>query len=231
MSTRILKISLLLIIAFNLSCNTNEAKLEQFKYADQKETITCNTGYDAILKEALYTFESDIINKYDPKQKNKLRAYRAYISNYISNRTALQETVSPHTKAVFDVLKSKKTLWNGKQLNYSSPEVTCIIDNLNDKNLKQTIQSLLSVNSMSSDLFAAPLRSSTAYSRDAYLATFVALDLYYSKLHDIDFSKVDLTANTPKPEPIDFNKTPAKTPLKVKEPINNNIDHTGHNHN
>ena len=40
---------------------------------------------------------------------------------------------------------------------------------------------------------------------DKYLALYIALDLYYSKLFDIDFSKVNLD----KPEQkVDFNKVP-----------------------
>ena len=112
MNTRIFKIALVLIITLNVSCKKAEVKLAEFKYADLPKAVNCNSGYDDLLSEALYAFEQDIVNKYDPKTKNKLRAYRAYISNYISNRTALEQTVTPHTKAVYDVLKSKQELIN-----------------------------------------------------------------------------------------------------------------------
>lgn len=224
MNTRIFKIALVLLFAVNLSCKKEAVKLVEFKYADQPNTITCNSGYDDILKEALYTFENDIINKYDTKSKNKFRAYRAYISNYISNRTALDQTISEHSKAVYDVLKSKKELWNGNQLNYNSAVIKCLTDNMTDKSLKQTVTALISTNSMRSELFAAPLRSNTSYTRDTNLATFVALDLYFSKFNTVDFTTVDLSANQVKDQPVNSNQRPAPT-KQTKE-----IDHTGHDH-
>ncbi|WP_339873236.1 hypothetical protein [Olleya marilimosa] len=226
MNTRIFKIVLVLIITLNVSCKKTEVKLAEYKYESLPETITCNSGYDNLLKEALYTFEEDIVNKYDSKNKNKLRAYRAYISNFISNRIALEETITPHSKAVYDVLKSKQDLWDNNQLNYNNTVVKCIIDNMKDKGLQQTLNALISTNSMNSQIFAAPLRSNTSYSRDTNLATIVALELYFSKFNSIDFTTLDLTVNQPKDQPVDFNKRPITAPAKsIKE-----VDHTGHDH-
>ncbi len=224
MDTRIFKIALVLIMAVNLSCKKEDVTLAEFKYADQPNAVTCNSGYDDVLKEALYTFENDIVNKYDPKTKNKLRAYRAYISNYISNRTALDQTISAHSKAVYDVLKSKKELWDGNQINYNGAVIKCLTDNMTDQSLKQTLKALITTNSMRSDLFAAPLSSNTSYARDTNLATFMALDLYFSKFNTVDFTTVNLSANKAKAQPIDFNKRPAPV-QQTKE-----IDHTGHDH-
>jgi len=229
MNTRIFKIALVVSIALNLSCKKSEAKLSEFKYADQPNAVDCKSGYDDLLKEALYAFESDILNKYDQKGQNKLRAYRAYISSFTSNRTELEKTVTPHTKAIFDVLKSKTELWDGNHLNYNSAVVKCISDNIKDNGLKQTLNALITTNSMRSELFASPLSSNTSYARDTNLATFVALDLYYSKLNAVDFTNLDLTANIAKAQPIDFNKKPTATPIQKKAP-NTAVDHTGHNH-
>ncbi|RAJ16801.1 hypothetical protein [Olleya aquimaris] len=230
MNTRIFKIVLVVVLTITFSCNKNEAKLPDFKFADQPKAVDCKTGYDDVLNEALYAFENDIVNKYDPKSKNKLRAYRAYISNVISNRTNLEQTITAHSKAIYDVLKTKPELWDGNQLNYNSPLVSCISENLKDTSLKQTLNALISTNSMSSELFSAPLMSNTSYSRDTYLATFIALDLYYSKFNSVDFTTVDLTANEPKEQPIDFNKKPAQTPVLQPQQPQQEIDHTGHNH-
>lgn len=232
MNTRIFKIALVFVIALNFSCNNNEAKLPDFKYADQPDAVDCKTGYDDLLKEALYAFESDIVNKYDPKTKNKLRAYRAYINDYISNRVSLEQTVTPHTKAIFTAIRRKNELWEGVHLNYNSEMVKCITENIKDLPLKQTLNALIAStdNNRISELFVAPLRSNTSYSRDTNLATFIALDLYYSKFNVTDLSKVDLSANLPKEQPIDFNNTPASTPvLQEKKPAQTE-DHTGHNH-
>ncbi|WP_397363217.1 hypothetical protein [Olleya sp. R77988] len=229
MNTRIFKIALVFVIALNFSCKPNEAKLPDFKYADQPDAVTCKSGYDDLIKEALYAFENDIVNKYDQKSKNKLRAYRAYINNIISNRTELEKTVTPHTKAIFDALKTKTDLWDGDQLNYNSAVIKCITENMKDVPLKQTLNALISTNSMSSELFAAPLRSSTSYSRDTNLATFIALDLYYSKFNTVDFSNVDLTANIAKDLPVNIKNQPIKPSLKQKQPVQAD-DHAGHGH-
>ncbi|WGD35055.1 hypothetical protein [Olleya sp. YS] len=232
MNTRIFKIVLVVILTITFSCNKNEAKLPDFKYADQPKAVDCKTGYDDVLNEALYAFENDIVNKYDPKTKNKLRAYRAYISNVISNRTNLEQTVTAHSKALYDVLKTKPELWDNNHLNYNNEAVKCIMDNIKDTSLKQTLNALVENTDSNriSELFSAPLTSNTSYSRDTYLATFIALDLYYSKFNSVDFSTVDLTANEPKPQPIDFNKKPVQTPVLQPKQPQQEIDHTGHNH-
>ncbi len=229
MNTHIFKLALVLVITLNLSCQ-NEGTLSEFKYADQPETVTCNLAYDDILKEALYAFESDIINKHDPKGQNKVKAYRAYLSNALLDRQDLPNIITAHTKAVFDVLKSKPGLFNGTTLNYNGDVAKCIGTNMKDVGLKTTFNQLIKVNSMSTKLFGAPLRTSTAYSRDTYLATYIALDLFYAKLNDVDFTTVNFEANEPKAQPIDFNKTPVKastkTPIQTSQPKAKKVEHT-----
>ena len=229
MNTRIFKIALVLIIALNISCKKSEAKLSEFKYADQPDAVTCNSGYDAVIKEALYAFEKDILTKYDQKGQNKLKAYRAYINNSISNRTNLEATITPHAKAIYDVLKSKPELWDGTHLNYTSPVITCIIDNIKDKKLQQSLVSLISTNSMRSELFTPALRSSSSYARDTYLATFLALDLYYSKFNTVDFSKVNLSNNIGDVLPGDLDKKATNATITPNTPAKKD-DHAGHNH-
>jgi len=227
MNTRIFKLVLILAITFNFSCK-KEATVN-YKYADQPDTVTCNSGYDDLLKEALYAFENAMTSKLDPNGQNKLRAYRSFISNALTNRPGYLETIiTKHTKEVFDALKNKPGLFNGNTLNYDGEVTKCIGNNIKDPGLKTTFNALLKANSMSAKLFGAPLRSSTAYSRDTNLATYIALDLFYARMHDIDFTKVDLEANEPKPQPIDFNKKPTNTPPIQQQ--KKEIDHSGHNH-
>ncbi len=102
---------------------------------------------------------------------------------------------------------------------------------MQDQSLKTNFNALVSTNSMNYKLFGPALRSNTSYTRDAYLQTFIALDYYYSKMFDLDFSKINLEFNDTKQEAnnkIDFNKTPLNLPKK------NNTrkvdDHAGHNH-
>ena len=72
---------------------------------------------------------------------------------------------------------------------------------------------------MSPKLFGTPLMAKYRNTlSDKHLALYVALDLYYSKLFDIDLSQVNLD----KPEKkVDFNKVP-QTPQPDA--------HAGHDH-
>lgn len=237
MNTRILKTVFLFFIALNFSCkqNSSQATLTEYKYADQPETISCDPATDKLMKEALYSFENDIINIYDPNGKNKLRAYRSFVNNAVANRVDVANMMSKQTKAVFDVLKTKTELWDGAALNYNSDLVKCISNNLMDKQLKQTFNSLINTNFMSKQLFGPALRSNTSYTRDTYLQTFLALDYYYANMLSLDFTQVDLEANEAKQQAnnkIDFNKRPATQPVKSTPQINTKKvdDHAGHNH-
>ena len=74
----------------------------------------------------------------------------------------------------------------------NSALMDCIAQNITNPDLKTTLNALLSTNSMNPKLFGAPL--STNYSltlSDKYLAAYVAFDLFYAKLFDVDFSKVE----------------------------------------
>lgn len=237
MNTRILKTVFLFFIALNFSCkqNNSEATLAEYKYADQPETISCDPATDKLMKEALYSFENDIINIYDPNGKNKLRAYRSFVNNAVANRVDVANMMSKQTKAIFDVLKTKTELWDGTTLNYNSDLVKCLSNNMQDQNLKTTFDALVSTNSMTKQLFGPALRSNTSYTRDTYLQTFLALDYYYSKMLELDFTKVDIEANEAKQQSnskIDFNKKPEIQPLNTPSKTNTQKidDHAGHNH-
>jgi len=237
MNTRILKTVFVFFITLNFSCKqTNpEATLADYKYADQPETISCDPTNDKLMKEALYSFENDIINSYDPNGKNKLRAYRSFVNNATANRVDVANMMSKQTKAVFDVLKTKTELWDGTTLNYKSNLVKCLSNNIQDQNLKTTFNALVTTNSMSQKLFGPALRSNTSYTRDPYLQTFLALDYYYTKMLTLDFTQVDLEANEAKQQAnnkIDFNKKPTAQPLNRQPAVKNKKvdDHAGHNH-
>lgn len=237
MNTRILKTVFVFFIVLNFSCkqNNSEATLAEYKYTDQPETISCDPTTDKLMKEALYSFENDIINNYDPNGKNKLRAYRSFVNNAVANRVDIANMMSKQTKAIFDVLKTKNDLWEGTALNYNSDLVKCLSNNMQDQNLKTTFNALVSTNSMTQQLFGPALRSNTSYTRDPYLQTFLALDYYYAKMIALDFSKVDLEVNEAKQQTnnkIDFNKRPAAQPVRSTPQINTKKvdDHAGHNH-
>lgn len=149
-----------------------------------------------MLKEAFYSFENDIIKAYDKTGKNKLKAYRTFINFSIGNRVQFDKIVSKHTKEVFDALKTYPNLWVDNHLNYNSKLVSCLANNIADNNLKTTFNALVSTNSMSIDVFTPALRSNSRYSNDPYLQTYIALDYFYAKMFELDFTKINFETNT-----------------------------------
>lgn len=211
MKTKFNLIVFLLVLAF-VSCK-NDNTFNDYKYTSNGIVIDCNDEkLTTIINEALFSFEDDITQFYKNKQTNANIAYSQFIRNSISGRVKYTDIVTPHTVKVFHALK-KYDLWDAENpkshLNYNSPFFKCLAKNIKDKNLKTTLNALVSTNSMSPKLFGSPLmtryRSATS---DKYLATYIAFDLYYAKLFDVDLSNVE--EKTIEKEKVDFNKIPTQ---------------------
>ncbi|GAA3615619.1 hypothetical protein Q4Q39_01810 [Flavivirga amylovorans] len=203
-------IALLLVITLS-SCK-NENTLSEYKHADLPVVLTCGDFNSKLYHEALYAFESDILHHYSNAKKtaSQTQSYNLFVRDATYGRAKYEDIVSEHTYKVFQALKNENTLWDANNtkshLNYNSTIINCIAENIQDTALKTTFNSLITTNSMSPKLFGAPLMSKyrTAL-KDKYLATYIALDLFYSKLFDVDFSKINFN----KPESkVDFNKKP-----------------------
>jgi hypothetical protein len=193
-----------------LSCK-NDNTFNNFKFAKNTKVINCNDeNLDAIVNEALFSFEDDITKFYGKGNPNINTAYAQFVRNAIYDRVKYTDIVSSHTAKVFEALKNYD-LWDAENpksyLKYDSPFFKCLAENIKDKNLKTTLNALVSTNSMSPKLFGSPLmtRYRSAIS-DKYLASYIAFDLYYAKLFNIDLSNIKEEAITK--EEVDFNKVP-----------------------
>jgi len=208
-STLTLITFLLVFTLFN--CNKQNS-FSDYKYSDKPEAIICEGLNSKLYNEALYSFEDDILKFYQQKKSNitLVQGYSQFIRAAIYSPPKFEEIVSKHTLDVFEALKTDTDLWDAtntkSHLNYNGKTLNCIASNIKDANLKTTFEALISTNSMSPKLFGTPLVTKYRNAlNDKYLALYIALDLYYSKLFDIDFSKVNLD----KPEQkVDFNKVP-----------------------
>lgn len=225
---KILALSITLVL---LNCNNENSKLV-YKYSNMPEGITCETPNKKLYLEALYAFEQDILNFYGKNnrrsdaQPNLTYAYGQFVRKAVNGQVPYESVVSKHAYDVFKALKKDNTLWDDtntkSNLNYASPAIICISENLKDANLKTTFNALLSVNDLSPKLFGPPLLSKYRNALgDKHLASYIAFELYYSKLFGVDETQIDFDKPQPQPETqIDFNKTP-----------NANTDpHAGHNH-
>ena len=94
---------------------------------------------------------------------------------------------------VFEELKKEKDLWNieGKysNINYNSEFITCLVSSFNDDDLRSAMQNLIKYDSMRPILIIEPaLQNFSMIIRDPNFKTYLALELYYSKLFDKNIS-------------------------------------------
>lgn len=218
-------ILILLLPVFTLFNCKNETKLPEYKYANKPQTITCEGINSKLYQEAVYSFEDDILNHYRKNNQNTslLAAYNQFLRNAIYGRLKYGDIVSAHTHKIFTALKNEADLWDANNpdshLNYNSNIVSCIAANLQDEKLKTTFNSLLSTNFLKPKLISPALTSNYKnVIKDKHLAAYIAFDLYYAKLFDIDFSKINLDKPVGN---VDFNLVPPKEP--TPDP------HAGHN--
>lgn len=199
-----------LLVCTLLSCN-QDVTLSEYKFSDKAAVINCGGKDSKLFNEALYAFEDDITSFYKNKNNpngNLPLIYSQFLRNYSGHRINYEELVTPHTLEVFKVLKTRKDLWDPNssvsKLNYYGSFFNCIATNVQDKNLKPTLNALLTTHSMSPRMFTAPLLTQyRAAANDKYLSAYVAFDLFYAKLFDIDPTKVK-----EREEKVDFNQTP-----------------------
>ena len=212
-----------LLLAFTFFSCKNENTFSDYKYQDKPLVITCDGVNSKLYQEALYSFEDDLIKYYEKSSQKRtlIQAYSQLLRNSIYGKMKYEDVISEHTLKVFEALKNEEGLWdlnNAKsRLNYNSDIIKCILNNMQDKNLKTTFNALITTNSISPKLFGPPLMSNYRTTlNDKYLTTYIALDLFYAKLFDIDFTKV----NFEKPEPLDFNVIPPKNKTEANTPNN-----------
>lgn len=195
------------LLVFTLVSCKKENTLSEYKYADKPMALPCDNLNSKLYNEALYSFEDDILNFYGKDKKNLRTSYSFFLRSAIYSRVKYQDIVSEHTLKVFEALKNDTDLWglnNAKShLNYNSKLMDCISKNIKNKDLKTTLNALLTTNSMSPELYGAPVLASYSLAlNDKALASYIAFDLYYAKLFDVDLTQV----GKEKPK-VDFNVT------------------------
>ena len=188
-----LKLTIILLVVVVFTNCKNEPQLSEYKYSENDFQVNCENVDLDLIKEAVYSFEADITDYFTPKgNKNLLQAYPRVVNYGINSRANFSKIVSPHTQEIFEILKTDTELWNlngeTKSLNYDHELLKCIANNLTDKDLKTTFNALITTNSMSAKLFGEPLRRKAYLAvKDKNLATYIALDMFYAKLFDVDF--------------------------------------------
>jgi len=188
------KYSILLLFAITLlSCK----EPIEYQFTDSPETIKCDgLDYD-LAHEAYYSFRQDIAiyvkdlhigyDNLNYRESLGYYIYRGALGNFDYN-----EIVTPHTKKLLLLLKENKDLWDTTSdktnLNYHSEFITCLVQNIKNEEVRETIQSLIEANSMNSSIFAENYRLNVfdCYT-DNHFGMLLAFDTYYQHLYDMDF--------------------------------------------
>lgn len=188
------KLALLTLCLCFLNCKEESKTQSQtvdfdYKFPSVEKLVDCEGVDTGLLQEALQSFEEDLANYYTPERPILSRAYSLFTSQAISNKADYSKIVSDHSKKVLEALKQDKSLWttnpDGSKVNFSHPVFKCIGDKIKDEPLQKTFSALIATNSMSLRMFGDQLKRKTfGMKDDKYLATYVALDLYYGKIYE-----------------------------------------------
>lgn len=195
-----------------VNCKEPQPELD-FQHSNEPVVVNCEHNQSELFNEALYNFEANLTDYYSNENTSLSKAYSLFINESTRNKINLNNISNQHSLDIFKALKNIEGLWTMKDnklsLNYNHQILKCIGDNIQDKDLKTTFNALLSTNSMNMRMLKDVLiTKSSRFNTDKYLATFVALELYYSKLSDVDLSQ----------------KQERPTDNQEKDP------HAGHNH-
>ena len=188
----ILKLTFITLCLTLFNCENENALFNDYKFDNDGTILNCDNLDTKLYVEALLSFEDDIASFYDKKNKNIRRAHSFFIRDVLANRAKFEDIVSPHSMSVFEALQKDKDLWlNNNLKNYNADIFKCLSSNFTVTSLQTTFNALVSTNSMSPELFGAPLKNQVKNAdKDRYMATYVALDYYYANLFDIDPSTI-----------------------------------------
>lgn len=175
----------LLICIITFSCKEKTINIE-YQFSDKPDLFHCSGVDMDLIKEAVYSFEKDILPYLETRRAGTLpRAYNVTVNLSINKHLNINEIASDHTKKIFMILKTKKELWDTSKskhtLNYNSEFVNCAIDNFISNDLKETTKALISIDAMNENSFNPPLLDNykTIY-KDNGLRAFLALEYFYS---------------------------------------------------
>lgn len=191
------KISILLIATTLFLTNCKQEPSITYKYQENDDLFNCDAVDMNLIKEALYAFEDYIEKHYsfqDPKSVDQ--GYYYYWEIIKSTRIPAVEFINPHVLLVRDELRKIDDLWITQNetttLNYNHPMIKCLSDYMVDPQLKSTFNVLTESNTFKDKVFLALLkRDPVAIKKDPALATYLALDTFYARILNLDFSKLE----------------------------------------
>jgi hypothetical protein len=191
------KISTFLLIAtLCITGCTNNSKIN-YKYQKNDDLFYCDGIDMKLIKEAVYAFENYIKNHYFFQgEKTVEKGYYFYWEIAKGNRIPAVEFIDAHTLAIRDELKKIDGLWittnDEAALNMKHPLAQCISDYMDNEQLKKIYDVLRETNTFKNQVFIAPLkRDVKSIMKDKGLVTYLALNTFYARILNLDFSNMD----------------------------------------
>ncbi len=183
-----MKKNIILLSIIALQFNSCKQQNLDYKYSDKDKLVKCSSQEMELVKEAVYEFENYISKHYTFLGKSTAEGYHNYIELLYDNRPPAKEFFSDHLKEIVTALKNAENLYhingNKTRLNYNHELVNCIIENIKDEQIKSSLYAMIPYNTLSAVTLAPILYSKklTMAKEDRALATYVALDMFYTKL-------------------------------------------------
>lgn len=238
------KIILAAVISVSILSCKKETTIE-YKHADKPAVISCEGVDSKIFSEAYYAFEKAILihAKNTNRRPNFNITAETALKNFIARSRGnikITDYATEESFAVFNILKTMD-IWNGPQLKNSAKITECIGNTISNKTIKGSFNTLRSVESLAPKLMVSAITDNRAIRgqyKDKALMTYVALDLYFAKFYNTDFSAVTFLTEQAKPATTTKPVT-APTQPKVGKALNLDVKkkkteqhgpHDGHNH-
>ena len=195
--TRIILLAMTIVLGLG-SCGESI----EYKYTNRDHVVTCEGMDQDLMNEALYSFE-DNIAKATPNNNYGVGSplyysfgYASYIYRGVMGESDYQKIASQHTQKLAKAI-AKEPIWTGTKpnikLDYTSPFVSCLVENVAQEDLKRTFDNLKSANTMDIKLMINIFMKEvgqTATDRD--LAVIVALDTFYRHLiNETEYHPID----------------------------------------
>jgi len=172
----------------------------EYRYQDKPQSVDCPGADKELTHEALYSFMEDIgayYNQYTDLRPGTysyyLEAYSQFVFFGFSGGARYQEIVSDHSLRILEKLREIPGLFILKEerwaLNYDHEFVDCILNSIQDEDMRTQLASLRKVNYLSPSIIAEVMRVNVLkVPQDPYLAMYMALDSYYQYLADLNLS-------------------------------------------
>lgn len=173
-----------------------------YKYAEQPPKVACDQMDQTFLNEVMYSFQEDVADHYNFRNYSKTTpvyyqwGFASYVSHGSHGTAPFDEIVSDHSKVVLKQLVKEEGLFTKRDgqfvLNYKHPLATCLINNISDDAIKETIKTLVSVDQMQARLLDEPLRKNIKrLMEDKNLVLFVGLATYYPRLMNKNYHLIE----------------------------------------